>query len=73
MTKKISKMKSAHSFNVLIWSRKYYGDNTKNKREIPLWSGQVVNNKTKINKKFHRASQLLKILEDFYFEEEKKK
>jgi len=73
-TKKLSKMKSAHSFTVLIWSKKHYGKKNKPKSEAQIYNGQVYDNKIKERiGSFHSPAQLLRILEDSYFKAEKKK
>ena len=75
MVKKDSKkLKSAHSFEVVLWSERYYGGKKKpNKAKMNIWNGYVVNSKTGKNTKFHSVTELLKAIEKFYFQEEKKK
>jgi len=68
------KLKSAHSFEVMLWSERHYGNKSKpNKAKINIWNGFVVNNKTGKDKKFHSVAKLLEAIEDFYFSEEERK
>ena len=68
------KLKSAHSFEVILWSEKHYGKKKRpNKARINIWNGYVKNNKTGKDEKFHRIADLLNAIEKFYFQEEKKK
>jgi hypothetical protein len=75
MTKKDpAKLKSAHSFEIELWSKKHYGGEKRpNKAKINIWNGFVRDNKTGKDKKFHSIAKLLQALEDFYFEDEKRR
>lgn len=69
-----SKSKATHVFEVRMWSSRYYKEPKKAKHETHIYNGLVINKKeTKKKYHFHSAGDLLKILENLYFAEEKKK
>lgn len=64
--------KSVLKFKVEIWSRVHFNESIK-KNDVNIFNGLVTHTATKEEKHFHSASDLLKILETKFFEQERKK
>ena len=68
----MSKGNSENIFEVRFFSKSHFRSKKKDKSKIQMYDGKVRKNKGKY-KWFHSAGDLLKVLEESYFDKEKER